>query len=177
MRRIPSGSFERLSSTEALWRAWQACRRGKRRHPNIAAFDLDADRHVLRLMRELRSGYYAPGPWRLRLIHDPKPCLIAAPEIRDRIVHRALLNEIGPIFERSFIEHSYTGAKGRGPHRAVLQYLGSLRRYSFRLHLDIRKYFQSIHLPTLEGLLLAALQDARTRDLIRELLKAGQRVY
>jgi RNA-directed DNA polymerase len=145
MRTIPKGSYERLSSLPSLWRAYLACRRGKRRQPRMAAFDLDADRFLCALHRALIAERYQTDPWRLRLIHEPKKRLIAAPSIRDRVVHRAVLDDIGPHYERGFIEHSYTGAKGRGPHRAVLRYQGWLRRYRYRLCLDIRRYFPSIH--------------------------------
>jgi hypothetical protein len=143
----------------------------------MAAFDLDADRHVLALHRQLTAGRYQPDPWRLRVIQDAKMRLIAAPSIRDRIVHRALIDEIGPFYERSFIEHSYTGASGRGPQRAVLQHLGWMRRYQYRLSLDIRRYFPSIHHPTLCQLLFKKLKDPQTRALIQQLLAIGGAVY
>ncbi len=177
MHSIPAGSFTRLSSLPALWQAYLSCRRGKRRQPRMAAFDIDADRHLCVLQRVLVSGRFQPEPWRLRVVHDPKVRLIAAPSIRDRIVHRALLDEIGPHYERSFIEHSYTGAIGRGPHRAVLQYLRWLRQYRYRLGLDIRRYFPSIHHPTLCQLLFRKLHDQRTQALITQLLVTGGKVY
>lgn len=177
MRTIPPGSFTRLSSLPALWRAYDACRRRKRRQPRMAAFDIDADLHLCALHRLLVTNRYHPEPWRLRVIHDPKTRLIAAPAIRDRIVHRALLDEIGPHYERGFIEHSYTGAVGRGPHRAVLQYLNWLRHYRYRVGLDIRRYFPSIHQPTLGQLLFRKLHDQRTQALIGQLLAAGGAVY
>ena len=163
MRRVAAGSFARLSAVSALWTAWKNCRKGKRRLPNIAMYDLDADRHIMRLHRDLNSSHYAPGEWRLRIIRDPKLRVIAAPALRDRIVHRVLIDEIGPVYERSFIEHSYTGTIGRGPHRAVLQYLNWMRRYRHRLHLDIKSYFRSIHLPTMERLLFTCLHGNRSQ--------------
>jgi hypothetical protein len=177
MRSIPAGSYERLITLEALWRAYTACRRSKRRQPRMAAFELDADRHLCALQRDLAAGRYQPDPWQLRVIHDPKSRLIAAPSIRDRVVHRALLDEIGPYYERSFIDHSYTGGYGRGPQRAVLRYLGWVRRYRYRLYLDIRRYFLSIHHPTLCQLLFRQLRDDRCQALIRQLLEAGGAVY
>ncbi len=89
----------------------------------------------------------------------------------------ALLNEIGPHYERRYIEHSYTGGCGRGPHRAVLCFLGWMRRYRYRLALDIRRYFPSIHHPTLCRLLFRHLRDERSRALIEQLLAAGGAVY
>ena len=65
MHRVPHGSFDRLSSPEALWRAWRACRLGKGRHSTVATFDLDADQEVFRLHRELREGSYRSSAWRL----------------------------------------------------------------------------------------------------------------
>ncbi len=177
MRSLPSGSYERLSSLPALWHAYLDCRRDKRRQPRMALFDLDADRHLCALQRALAGESYRPDPWRMRVVHDPKTRLIAAPSIRDRVVHRALLNEIGSHYEHSFIEHSYTGGRGRGPHRAVLCFLRWMRRYRYRLCLDIRRYFPSVHHPTLCRLLFRRLHDRRCQALIEQLLVAGGAVY
>ncbi len=177
MRSVPAGSFQRLCALESLWAAWRACRRGKRRRPTLAEFDLDADRYLLVLGRELKRGGYHPSPWRLRVIRDPKLRLIAAPAVRDRIVHHALLREIGPWYERSFIEHSYTAAPGRGPHRAVLQHLDWQRRFAFRLHLDISGYFLNIDHWVLRAELERRLKDPDTRCLIDRILASGAKVY
>lgn len=177
MRSVAAGSFQGLSSFEALWRAWATCRRGKRRRPTIAAFDLDADRHLLALSRALTDGRYCPSPWRLRLIREPKRRLIAAPAVVDRVLHHALLDQIGPCYERSFIEHSYTAGSGRGPHRAVLQHLAWQRRYGYRLHLDIAGYFMNIDHRLLQRELHHRLADPDTRRLIALILKSGARVY
>lgn len=177
MRSVPAGSFARLSAFESLWAAWCTCRPGKRRRSTIAAFDLDADRHLLSLSRALRAGRYRPSPWRLRIIEDPKLRLIAAPAVPDRVVHHALLTEIGPCFERGFSEHSYTAGSGRGPHRAVLQYLAWQRRFGFRLHLDIAGYFQSVDHDVLRGLIFPRLRDSETRRLLDLILGSGEGVY
>ena len=177
MRSVPAGSFERFTDFPALWQAYRACRRGKSRQPAMAAFDLDADRHLIALHRVLREDRYRPAPCRLRVVRDPKTRLIAAPTIRDRVLHRALLDDIGPTYERGFIDHSYTGGPGRGPHRAVLQYLRWLRLYGYRMHLDIAGYFPSIRHDMLAALLNRRLRDRRTRDLLGQLLAAGGAVY
>ena len=177
MRSVPAGSFERLSAFPALWDAWRQCRRGKRGRATIAAFDLDADRHLLALSRALRGGSYRPAPWRLRVIEDPKLRLISAPAVRDRVVHHALLAEIGPCFERGFIAHSYTAGSGRGPHRAVLQHLSWQRRFGFRLHLDIAGYFPSIDHARLSALMRRRLYDPRTLGLIELILRSGDQVH
>jgi RNA-directed DNA polymerase len=177
MRSVPAGSFQRLTSFKALWRAWLACRRGKRRQPGIAAFDLDADRHLLRLRRELVSDAYRPRPYRVSLVRDPKTRLIAAPAIRDRVLQQALLADIGPAYERGFIDQHYACGTGRGPHRALLQCLRCMRRFRYRLALDIRHYFASVDLARLLALFEHRLRDEDTLKLIRCLLAAGAGVY
>jgi hypothetical protein len=177
VRSVPAGSYDRLSSLEALWRAWLLCRRGKRRQPRIAEFDLDADHHVCALHRALRAGSFQPGRYRLQVIHDPKTRLVAAPRLQDRIVQTALLNEIGPTYERSFIDRSYACCTGRGPLRAILAYLAYARRFRFRLSLDVRRYFASIHHETLLRLFARRLRDPRTLGLLAGMLRSGGEVY
>jgi len=75
---LNDGSYARIGAIESLWHAWLQCRRGKRRTPAIAEFDIDCDRHLLALSRELAQHRYAPGPARLHAIRDPKVRLIAA---------------------------------------------------------------------------------------------------
>jgi len=41
--------WPQLVSFENLWLAYLAARRGKRTRPAVAAYELDADRHILRL--------------------------------------------------------------------------------------------------------------------------------
>jgi RNA-directed DNA polymerase len=177
MYTLTSGSYQRLASQEALWWAWRDCRRGKRRTPTIARFEIDCDRHLLALQRELLDHSYRPSPWRLHCIHDPKTRLIAAPAVRDRVLHHALLNEIGPVFERRYIAQSFAAGQGRGPHRAVLYFLRCQRTYAWRLHLDISAYFLSISYDRLLALFTQRIVDADTLNLLRLIIQSGEQVY
>jgi hypothetical protein len=177
MRSLPSGLFAQIASPEHLWLAFREVRSGKRRGPVMAAYERIADRDVLALSRELAAGTYRPCPWRLRLIRDPKPRLIAAPEVRDRVVHRALLDTIGPHFARRFMPENFTRGPGTGLHPALLAHLAAMRRFGFRLHLDIRHYFPSVRHAILERLLFRELRDRRVRWLIQQILASGARVY
>ncbi|MCB9761048.1 MAG: hypothetical protein H6739_14510 [Alphaproteobacteria bacterium] len=177
MRSVPAGSFARISDPVTLWRAWRRARRGKRRQPRMAAFDLEADRAVLALSRALRAGDFEPEPYHLSLVRDPKLRLIAAPSIRDRILHQALIGELAPHYARSFIHDSYAWGLGRGPHRAALRYLAWTRRHRYRLRLDIRRYFLTVRHDTLLGLYARRLRDRDTTALIAKLLEHGGGVY
>ncbi len=125
----------------------------------------------------MRRGAYRPGGHSLAVIHDPKTRLIAAQPIRDCVVQQALLDDISPTYDRGFIDHAYACGTGRGPLRAVLCYLVWSRRYRCRLSLDIRRYFLSVHRPTLKRLIHRRLRDDRTRRLVDLLVDSGAGVY
>jgi hypothetical protein len=150
---------------------------GKRRGASIAAFDLDADRRIFALSRALRGGGWRPSAPALRRVCDPKIRLIAAPPVAERILHRALLDTISPTYERGYLPQCFTRGPGAGMHQAALAYLGLLRRHAWRCQLDIARYFPSVDLGTLEGLLFRRLADPRTRLVLSRLLDAGARVY
>lgn len=177
MRTLKRGSYARLSSFESLWHAWLQCRRGKRRTPAVAHFEIDCDRHLLALRRDLTAHCYRPGYWRLHGIRDPKVRLIAAPDVRDRVLHHAVLSEIGPVFERRYIDQSFAAGTGRGPHRATLHYLACQRRHRWRLHLDIAGYFLSIEHRRLLALFRYRVRDEDTQALLWQLIVDGGRVY
>ena len=59
----------------------------------------------------------------------------------------------------------------------MLAYQAWLRRFDYVLHLDIHRYFLSIHLPILMDLLYRQLPDAATRGLLEILLISGRQVY
>ena len=177
MKSLPSGIFDQVAAADHLWQAYRAVRRGKRRGPVMAAYERNADLDVLALSRELMSGGYQSRPWTLRLIYDSKPRLIAAPAVRDRIVHRALLDIIDLHFERRYIDTHFTRGAGTGVHQAVLKFLSANRRFAYRLHLDIRRYFPSVRHAILERLLFREIRDRRIRWLIQTILASGTSVY
>lgn len=143
----------------------------------MARFDLDADRHLCALARELGSGCYAPGPYRLHVICDPKVRLIAAAPVRDRVLHQALIGELSPHYEPSFLPQSFAWGTGRGPHRALLCFVRNLRTYRYRLSLDIRRYFPSIRQNILLSLFAHRLRDPATLALLEQILRSGGEVY
>ncbi len=59
----------------------------------------------------------------------------------------------------------------------MLAYLGWMRRYRFRVCLDVRRYFATINHDLLYELFAQRLRDPRTLALLRALLEAGGRVY
>ena len=171
------GLFEPVVSTANLWRAWREFRRGKRNRPSVAEFELDAERHVLRLHRELSERSYRPGPFRLSFVREPKRRLIAAAPVRDRVVHHAVHRVVEPLLAPSLVDHTYACLVSRGAHRALLRFLRSLREHRFALCLDIRRYYPSIDREILKELLATRLKDERLLHLLSILVDHGEGIY
>jgi RNA-directed DNA polymerase len=111
--------FGRIASFRALHAAATRAIKGKRRKPGAAIFMADLETELLRLERELNGKTYKPGRYLAFAVHDPKPRTVSAAPFRDRVVHHALHDVVGPIFERGFIHDSYANRIGKGTHRAV----------------------------------------------------------
>ncbi len=95
--------FDQICAFENLYLASKKAEKGKRFRHEVAIFNAQRAENLLEIQRLLRAGQYPFGHFRTLKIIQPKPRLISAAPYRDRIVHHALINVIGPLFERKFI--------------------------------------------------------------------------
>ena len=161
--------FDRIATFEALCAAANRAVAGKRRTPVPAAFLANLETELLRLQRQLRSGAWRPGRYVEIEITDPKRRLVSAAPFRDRVVHHAVHAVVAPLFERSFIHHSYANRVGRGAHRAVARYERLRDRFRYVLRGDVFRYF-----PAIDHAVLKA--DLRRRVACRRTLAVLDRI-
>ena len=161
---------------ENLLAAWRSAARGKRGKPGVAAFAYQAADRLLEIQAGLRDGTWRPGEFVHFEIHSPKRRRISAAPFADRVVHHALCNVIGPVFERLFIADSYANRVGKGTHRAVDRLQGFTRRYRYGLRLDVVKHFPSIDHEILINVLRGAIGDEQVLALAARILASGDRV-
>ncbi len=135
--------FTQLTAWSNLLLAYRKAAKGKRGHPNVAAFEFALEDNLLQLQNELHTQTYQPRGYVSFTIHEPKRRLISAAPFRDRVVHHALCNLIEPLFERSFIHDSYANRVGKGTHRALDRCQQFARRYRYVLQCDVRPFHKS----------------------------------
>jgi retron-type reverse transcriptase len=164
MRRV-GNLWPQLTSFGNLALAAHDAAAGKRRRPDVAAFFLDLEWHLLELRKELLEGRYSPGPYRTFQLLDPKPRLISAAPFRDRVVHHALTQVLEPVFEPRFSPCSFACRVGMGTHKALERAQAGVRRFSYVLKCDVRKYFASIDHEILKTRLARAVKCGPTLDL------------
>jgi retron-type reverse transcriptase len=156
-----------------LLAASRQAQRGKRFRENVLRFNYRLEHELHRLQTELQDKTYQPGSYKTFEIKSPKPRLISAAPYRDRVVHHALCNVIVPIFERTFIDHSYANRTNFGTHRALRQFTRFCRSSKYVLQCDIKKYFPSIDHEVLKALIKRKLKCPDTLWLIETLIDSS----
>lgn len=131
------------------------------------------------LLERAKSGrYVAPA---VRRVHIPKGTSgatrpIGIPTFEDKILQRAVVMILEPIYEHDFLDVSYGFRPGRSAHQA-LQALRTgmmeMRGGCWVLEVDIKSYFDTIDHGELKGFLDGRVRDGVLRRLIHKWLKAG----
>lgn len=128
------------------------------------------------IREQLLSETYSPSP--VREVHLPKPGggrrMLGIPTVLDRLITQAILQVMGPIFDRDFSAHSYGFRPGRSAHQAVEQ----ARRYIEGGHrwvvdLDLERFFDQVNHDLLMNRVARKIKDKRLLRLIRRYLTAG----
>jgi retron-type reverse transcriptase len=154
--------YPKICSFENLLLAAHKAARGKRFRPYALDFFSALEHNTLQLLRELRTFAYQPGDYSTFFIYEPKKRLISAADFRDRVVHHALINVIGPLFERRFIFDSYANRVGKGTHAAIRRLQQFMRQAKYVLKIDLRQYFPSIDHEILKQEIRHIIGDAET---------------
>ena len=165
--------FERITAWDNLVAAYREARKGKRRSPEVAAFDVDAFANLVNIHEHLLRGTWRPGVARRFWVRDPKWREITAPPFSDRIVHHAIVRIIEPLFERRFIHDSYACRRGKGTHAAVRRtqsfLRGAVRTWPqpYIVKVDVKSYFASIDHDVLLRQMSRVVRDDRVLALLR----------
>ncbi|MDD5040854.1 MAG: reverse transcriptase domain-containing protein [Candidatus Peribacteraceae bacterium] len=169
--------FEQITSKETLFTAWQEFRKGKQGRKDVQEFERKLEQNLFRLHRALIAGTYRHQSYSAFTICDPKQQRIHKASVQDRILHHAVFSVLNPIFEPTFIAHSFSCRKGKGTHRAVDaldQMLRSVSRNATRtcfvLKCDVHRFFASVGHAILLDLLGKKIKDDRAMQLLAEVV-------
>ncbi len=169
--------FERIVSPENLFLAWEEFRRGKSSREDVQEFEWRLEQNIFSLYRDLRSRQYIHGAYQGFMICDPKQRQIHKATVRDRVLHHAVFKILNPVFEPTFIAHSFSCREGKGTHKAVDALGRFLRKTSrnytsrcFALKCDIRQFFASVDHAVLLAILERTIKDTDMIWLLREII-------
>lgn len=168
-----------IISPSALFRAWEEFKSDKKNKPDVMLFELELEKNIFDLYRDLKSGKYKHGPYKGFWIHDPKLRRINKAMVRDRVLHHAIFNVLNPIFEPTFIPNSFSCRTGKGTHKGMKKVAEMVRavsqnntRQCYALKCDIRKFFDSIDHDILIRIISKRIKDEKVIVLIKEIIES-----
>ena len=134
-----------------LYTAFFTARKHKTTKPYVKTFERKLKRNIKSLTNDLFSRTYKPEPSSCFVIERPKKREVFAAQFRDRVVHHLYYNYTHGMFERTFIQDTYSCIPSRGTHYGAKRMEKHIRQESlnytrpcYALQIDIRGYFMHI---------------------------------
>ena len=144
--------IDREKITLDLFQSYFDARKNKRNTINALAFEKHLEANLFALANEIIERKHTPKPSICFIVDKPVKREIFAADFRDRVIHHFIYNYISPIFEKSFINDSYSCRKGKGTHYGINRIDHFIRSCSqnynkdcYILKLDIKGYFMAMN--------------------------------
>lgn len=143
----------------------------------MCEYEVDLETHLSELLTRFKTGAYRAPPLRRAYIAkgDGTKRAIGIPTLEDKILQRAVLMVLEPIYEQVFLDCSYGYRPGRAAHAALevlwkhLMDMGG----GWVIELDIQSFFDTVSRDHLRDFLDQRVRDGVIRRVIGKWLNAG----
>ena len=143
----------------------------------VAEYGENLTENLRDLLARAKSGRYRAPPVKRAYVpkNEKEDRPIGLPTTEDKILQRAVVMLLEPIYEREFLPFSFGFRPGRSAHQA-LKYLREQchkQKVEWVLEVDLRKFFDTVGHEHIRELLGRRVQDGVITRLIGKWLKAG----
>jgi group II intron reverse transcriptase/maturase len=142
------------------------------------AYEQQLQENLSDLLERFKSGRYRAAP--VRRVHIPKDGTgktrpIGIPTLEDKILQRAVLMVLEPIYEQDFLNGSYGFRPGRSAHQALQALWQGLMDLGggWVIDLDIRSFFDTVDRNHLGTFLDQRVRDGVIRRTLGKWMNAG----
>jgi RNA-directed DNA polymerase len=184
-KRLSEVSFTSLSYHMDLGWMREAYRRTRKDGANgvdaqtAEQYAQDLDANLTSLLERAKAGSYVAPP--VKRVYIPKGGSrdelrpIGVPTFEEKVLQRAVVMLLEPLYEQDFLDCSYGFRPGRSAHQALEALWRHLMdmRGGWVIDLDIRKFFDSASHSHLREILRKRVRDGVITRLIGKWLKAG----
>ena len=145
--------------------------KSKKNKKAVKYFLRNQDELLKKLQDDLISGKFTTSQYKIRTIYEPKQRdIYILPLYPDHIVHHALINVVGEIWQSTFVHDSYACIPGKGLHKASQRVMHFMRKYEYVLQCDIRKFYPSINHEIMFQIIKKKIADVRLLDVFRDII-------
>jgi len=170
--------YRQITSYDNLLLAHLNARKGKTGATEVQAVDKNLKASLKQIQHLLLSRQFTTSPYERFLIHEPKLREISKlPYFPDRIVHHAVMNVIGPLWDKVFISDVYSAIPGRGIHAGLNRIKGFLkneRGTRYCLQFDIHQFYPSVDHDILMRLIERKIKCPDTLWLLENIVRSTE---
>lgn len=158
--------FPMVYDFDNLYAAYLEVAHGKREHKDFVRFSRNIEENIIEIQNELMWKTYEPGPVVSFYVYEPKKRFITRPELKDRIVHHALMRVVEREFYHVYQNNSFACHKGLGTLKAC-QHVSKMERQAIArwgmhfgvMYVDVKHFFESIDHSVIKQLILVVFAD------------------
>lgn len=157
-----------------LHQAFEDASKHKKNKSYVKRFAKNLDKNLEELCDELLERRYVARACQRFVVFYPKVREVFAADFRDRIVHHLYYNYTHELYERTFIQDTYSCITDRGTHYGIDRLEQHIRQESLNytelcyvLKLDVSGYFMHIQRERLLDIALASLRQMSSHRILK----------
>lgn len=163
--------WDRFISKENFDLAAKKAIKSKKSKKSVRLFLRNREKLLERLRKSLIDGTFRTSPYKTFVIFEPKRRVIyKLPLYPDHVLHHALINILGPIWQNSFIKDSFACIPERGLLYASRRTMRFIKRNKYVLQCDIRKFYPSIDHDVIMDIIAHKIHDRRILKVLNEVI-------
>jgi len=167
--------FEKICSLENIELAHEHAKKGKTHYSAVKLIESDRQYYFNEIKKLLESKMFHTAQYtklikneygKVRVIHK-------LPYYPDRIIHHAIVQIVGKIWDKTMIRDTYACIKHRGIHdvaKRLKQALKDTVNTKYCLKMDARKFYPSMDHDILKSIIRKKIKDSNLLELLDEII-------